>query len=101
MINDYRAWLPSQPEPDQGFPIRAAAPESAARILVEELYSLSDAVTQKRFDAAFVLKNRPQLVLVRERDSLRTDPHRIHVTADIEISVWGYPAEIDEEGTQG
>ena len=98
MIRDFRAWLPDQPEPIDNFPFRSASPESAAKSFILAHHDLaSQERALERIPTVMDLKKRPQLVLVRERDSLRRDPHRIKVTAEIEIAVWGYPADVDDD----
>lgn len=100
MIRNYRAWLPDQAEPTDAFLIRAAAPESAAKTFVltqHKITLLEPESVLEQLPAVIALKKRPQLVLVREQESTRHDPHRIHVTAELEIAVWGYPAELDDE----
>lgn len=80
MIRNYRAWKSFNTEPD-GFPIAAASAESAAAAFVTDFDDLDTDELEKS----------PILILVREEDSPRQEPHRIRVTASTEVTVWGYP----------
>jgi hypothetical protein len=100
MIRQYRAWLPDQEEPTD-FPIQADSPERAASNLLFHLnkFHTMELPIESRLQSIADLQENPKLVLVREDGFQGSDPHRIHVTAAVEIQVWGYPADFDSPDT--
>lgn len=79
-MSRYRCWRESQEEP-QDFPIEAPCAEMAAADFVQ-----GDA----DIDTNEIVKH-PVLILVRQGGSMRTEPQRVRVTAEIVVSIWGYP----------
>lgn len=95
MIRQYRAWYPTHNEPTEGFPILAAAAHTAARDFVCGQLGIAAKFSPDALPALQAIALHPQRVLVREEDSFRSEPHQFLVTAAIEATVWGYPADID------
>lgn len=79
-MSRFRCWREGQSEP-HGFDIEAPCAEMAAADFVQE---------DAEIDTDEITAN-PVLVLVRQEGSMRTEPRRIRVTAEIAVSVWGYP----------
>lgn len=79
----FRAWLPEQPEPND-WPFLSPIAEMAAADLIR---------SDERTDIDAITKS-PILVLVR--DSETNAIKRCHVTAETEVRIYGYPAEIDD-----
>lgn len=82
-MSRFRAWLPGQPEPE-GFSSDCRSPYDAAAELIREDESLDTDDLQRA----------PREVLVRSR---RTgEITRVMVTAETEVRIWGYRAELLE-----